>query len=83
MISEYRLSTFVVANLLSCGMKRVFDTKTASVIYGLTIMHLYLALTCLCVATAYYDLLQKGMRLFIRRNAPNARNVRNARNAIQ
>lgn len=60
MISEYRLSIFILANLLSTCIRRMFDIKSSSIIYTLKIVFAYLTVTCTIIA---YSFLKKHVRL--------------------
>lgn len=54
MISEYRLSAFILANLISTIVKKIANTKSLSVIYTLKIVGLYLFITCFAVSIFFF-----------------------------
>jgi len=54
MISEYRLSTFVLANLLSTIIRKIADVKSQSIIYTMKVVYSYLFLACLPVSFFFY-----------------------------
>jgi len=54
MISEYRLSIFIIANILSTIVRRIFDTKSMSILYTIKVNHLYLSTACSFVAIVFY-----------------------------
>ena len=54
MVSEYRLSTFILANLISTSIRRIFNTKSISIIYTLKVVYTYLFLVCFVVSVFFY-----------------------------
>lgn len=54
MISEYRLSTFILANLMSTIIRRIADIKSTSIIYTMKFVYSYLFLACLVVSFFFY-----------------------------
>lgn len=50
LISEYRLSTFILSNFMSTIIKKLANTKSLSVTYTLQVVFLYLFITCSVVA---------------------------------
>ena len=54
MISEYRLSTFILANFISIAVKKLANTKSLSVLYTLKIVALYLFITCLTISVLFF-----------------------------
>jgi hypothetical protein len=53
MVSEYRLSTFLLANVISTVIKKLANTKSLSLLYTLKIVTLYLFTTCFAVSIVF------------------------------
>lgn len=54
MVSEYRLSVFILANLMSTIIRKVSDIKSKSMLYTMKFVYSYLFLACLSVAFFFY-----------------------------
>lgn len=53
MISEHRLSTFILANIISSVIKKFANTKSLSLIYTIQAVFLYLFIACAIIAVFY------------------------------
>lgn len=54
MISEYRLSIFILANLLSTVIRRIANIKSLSLLYTLKVVFSYLSVTCFIISIFFY-----------------------------
>ena len=64
MISEYRLSTFILANFISTVVKKIANTKSLSVLYTLKIVASYLLITCFVISIFFLKNHMKRLRPF-------------------
>lgn len=66
MISEFRLSTFLLANMVSTIIRKFADIKSQSLVYTLKIVFLYLFLTCLIISVFFYRSHRNNFGIFIK-----------------
>lgn len=54
MISENRLQIFLLANILSTCIRKIFDFRSSSIIYTLKIVFSYLTISCAIISFQFY-----------------------------
>lgn len=63
MISKYRLSSFLLANILSTLIKYFFDVKSKSAEYTMAVVTVYLFLTCSTISLFYFRSIKNTTKL--------------------